>query len=275
VPSSHLEQAALIGLWDATRDWDESKGASFYQHSMRKMLWGIQDYLRSLDILTKHFRRETKIKILSLDKPSHDDEDDENLHNKMGVIEPEYRGVIGLNRFRNYFYRLTPAHRKILIDIYWKQKPLLDIAPELGVTASRITQAHQWILASLHKAITQNNFNTEFRAAVKYSKYKPRRIREEPKPKRGKYKHNILPVLGEEEMSSSKLLKVQELADHLQCSRHSIYRLVERGKIPAMRLGLSSNGAIRFKLEDVEEWLRKKSIERMKNEDEEGKEDKS
>lgn len=52
-----------------------------------------------------------------------------------------------------------------------------------------------------------------------------------------------------------RTLTVRELAAYLQVSPLTVYRWVERGELPHLRL---VKGNIRFRLEDVERHLREK-----------------
>lgn len=54
-----------------------------------------------------------------------------------------------------------------------------------------------------------------------------------------------------------EILKVEELADYLKVSYSTIIRLAQRGLIPAFRVG----GLWRFRFGDIQEWLKKKSLE--------------
>ena len=51
------------------------------------------------------------------------------------------------------------------------------------------------------------------------------------------------------------LLSVEELAKYLQLNEQTIYRKVDSGEIPSVRLG----GAIRFRQEDIDKWLTKRT----------------
>jgi len=46
-------------------------------------------------------------------------------------------------------------------------------------------------------------------------------------------------------------MTIQEVAKYLQVSRDSIYRLAQKGKIPASKLGT----LWRFKKEKIDEWM--------------------
>lgn len=53
-------------------------------------------------------------------------------------------------------------------------------------------------------------------------------------------------------MESERWLSVDEIAEHLGISRESIYRWLEKGKIPAHRLGK----LWKFKASEIDEWVR-------------------
>lgn len=53
--------------------------------------------------------------------------------------------------------------------------------------------------------------------------------------------------------SNDRWLSVEEIARHLGVSKESIYRWLERGKIPAHRVGRQW----RFSAKEVDEWVRR------------------
>lgn len=50
-------------------------------------------------------------------------------------------------------------------------------------------------------------------------------------------------------------MTVQEVADYLHVSQDMIYRLAQKGKVPAAKIG----GRWRFKPENIEQWMEKQS----------------
>jgi excisionase family DNA binding protein len=52
-------------------------------------------------------------------------------------------------------------------------------------------------------------------------------------------------------MSSEKWLSVEEIAEHLGISKETIYRWLEKGKIPAHRVGK----LWKFRPSEVDEWV--------------------
>lgn len=49
-----------------------------------------------------------------------------------------------------------------------------------------------------------------------------------------------------------KTLTVKEVASFLRMDPHTVYRAIERGRIPAFKVG----GAWRLKVEEIEAWTR-------------------
>jgi excisionase family DNA binding protein len=53
-------------------------------------------------------------------------------------------------------------------------------------------------------------------------------------------------------MNIEPWLSVEEVSEHLKISKESVYRWLEKGKIPAHRLGKQW----RFKASEVDEWVK-------------------
>ncbi len=53
-----------------------------------------------------------------------------------------------------------------------------------------------------------------------------------------------------------QILTVKDLAEYLHCHQSTIYRLANRGDIPAFRLG----GAWRFKTDEIDRWMQRKAV---------------
>lgn len=54
----------------------------------------------------------------------------------------------------------------------------------------------------------------------------------------------------------AKLLTVREVAERLRVSRWTVYRKVESGEIPAVRLGEGKQSPVRIDPAELDEWLR-------------------
>ena len=61
-----------------------------------------------------------------------------------------------------------------------------------------------------------------------------------------------------------KLLTLKDLAEYLNVSRRTIYRLLNGEKLPAYRVGKHR----RFKREDIDEWLKDQKIDETKKSEE-------
>ena len=61
-----------------------------------------------------------------------------------------------------------------------------------------------------------------------------------------------------------KLLTLKDLADYLNISRRTVYRLLNGESLPAYRIGKN----MRFKREDIDEWLKDQKIEEPKKSEE-------
>lgn len=60
---------------------------------------------------------------------------------------------------------------------------------------------------------------------------------------------------------TTKWLTIEQIADYLQVSKEKIYKLCQRGKMPASKLG----GQWRFKKEVIDKWLiKQKGLRRAK-----------
>jgi len=61
---------------------------------------------------------------------------------------------------------------------------------------------------------------------------------------------------GDGEEMRSKMMTVQEVAAYLRISRFSVYNMVKKGELPAMKV----LNKLRFNLEDLEQYLKKHTI---------------
>ena len=55
-------------------------------------------------------------------------------------------------------------------------------------------------------------------------------------------------------------LTIDQIADYLQVSKEKVYKLCQRGKMPASKLG----GQWRFDVKEVDAWLKKQRPKRTK-----------
>lgn len=62
-------------------------------------------------------------------------------------------------------------------------------------------------------------------------------------------------------MTTEKWLSVEEIADHLGISKETVYRWLEKGKIPAHRVGK----LWKFRPSEVDEWVLKGQAGEIEN----------
>lgn len=59
-----------------------------------------------------------------------------------------------------------------------------------------------------------------------------------------------------------KWLTLEQIADYLQVSKEKVYKLCQRGRMPASKIG----GQWRFDKKEVEDWARQQRPQRPKKE---------
>jgi len=59
----------------------------------------------------------------------------------------------------------------------------------------------------------------------------------------------------------AKWLTIEQVADYLQVSKEKVYKLCQRGKMPAYKLG----GQWRFDRNEIDQWLRRQRPEKKQN----------
>ncbi|HQZ22931.1 MAG TPA: helix-turn-helix domain-containing protein [Thermoflexales bacterium] len=64
------------------------------------------------------------------------------------------------------------------------------------------------------------------------------------------------------EAASSHLMTVKDLAAYLSLDTTTIYRMVERGEIPVVRIGQRGR-TVRFKREAIETWLKMREMNQI------------
>jgi len=68
----------------------------------------------------------------------------------------------------------------------------------------------------------------------------------------------VLAKNGHTEMTE-KWLTIEQIADYLQVSKEKMYKLCQRGKMPASKVG----GQWRFDLKEVDAWVRKQRLKKQ------------
>lgn len=156
-----LLQDAYLGAMDAVDRYDESLGFALTTFAHRRIRGAVIDGIRGRDNLKRSYRQALKqagvtVNVLSLDR-SHDEE--ESSMTLLGLIEDE-AATLALSRLedadavRRAVDRLPARLHYVVTEYYWRGRTLLDIAQEMGVTESRVSQilskAKEWLRTALH-----------------------------------------------------------------------------------------------------------------------------
>jgi len=137
-----LMQAAYIGLLHVARNSDGEKGVKTYL--FRRVIGAMVDEIRAMDHLTRPQRRSgMTAEMLDIDciDVESDDSQGDFLANEL-MAE-----AIG---------KLEEKQRDTIIGIYYRDKASVDIARDLGYTASRISQFHRDALEKLREDLCEH-----------------------------------------------------------------------------------------------------------------------
>jgi RNA polymerase sigma factor for flagellar operon FliA len=182
IPRDELTSAALLGLVQAARAYDASRGVTFDRYARRRMQGALLDDLRSRDWASRGVRAQARkvrsvtdeltvslgrlptateagaaaglsanevsrlnddvhrATVLNYDSVFRDSEDCDAL----STVEADPGEVI-LHRERRAYLRdavsaLPERLRVVVVGCFFEERPMLDLAKELGVTESRVSQ---------------------------------------------------------------------------------------------------------------------------------------
>ncbi len=183
-----LIQTGTLGLIDAVRRYDPSKGIPFPAYARFRIRGAILDALRSLDWATRSQRTERKAiasaaaadgsvqakpaqrrffslgPVVSLssrreaseDAPAPDVPCGENLHPDRLLEANEARELV--TRALNV---LPDRYRKVVVMYYSGDWSMRDIGRSLGVNESRVSQIHKAALGKMKRALVSENATPE------------------------------------------------------------------------------------------------------------------
>ena len=174
-----LIQTGTLGLIDAVRRYDPSKGVPFAAYARFRIRGAILDALRSLDWATRSQRTERKsaasaaavagsmeapprVRFFSLgpvvslsscrqsneDQPALDVPCEENLHPDRLFEASEAKELV--SKALNV---LPDRYRKVVVMYYSGEWSMRDIGRSLGVNESRVSQIHKAALGKMKRAL--------------------------------------------------------------------------------------------------------------------------
>ena len=152
VSEDELFSAGQIGLWAATGSYDESLGASFKTYAYHRIRGSILDELRRLDPLPRTQREKARRE--GYDPPSfHSLPTDENGHERLAGTERE--AECENQELIEVMHRMIaelPDKMRLVMSLYYQDRlKMREIAAQLNLTESRVSQIHTNAVARLRK----------------------------------------------------------------------------------------------------------------------------
>lgn len=131
-----IEAAALVGLWQASRRFDATRGIKFSSYAGQIMHGHMMDWLRDVDHLTRTHRREGNgPELVSLDQLERPRDDRERTF-PLAIVEEKESPIDA----EQYLKGLLPEERYVLRELYLKGRLQYELAGELGVCFARVSQ---------------------------------------------------------------------------------------------------------------------------------------
>jgi len=156
VEFDELVSAGTIGLIEAARKFDPTRGIEFSTYAHPRIRGAICDELRSRDHLSRSHRAQLKttggrdpLAGVPLDAAPPQ------------MVEPTQEQDAIRGEIRRFLFsamrRLRPRDRRVVILRYWGDKTLTAIASDLGVGESRVCQIDKRAIAKLRSVIIRQS----------------------------------------------------------------------------------------------------------------------
>jgi RNA polymerase sigma factor for flagellar operon FliA len=186
-----IESAALLGLTEAARRYDDTRSEPFMGFATKRIRGAILDHLRSIDLLTRRGRRAARLvadTARAIEAETGHAATDSDLARRMGLSEAEFQSVYGNVRdaamtsvddwdalpqssaastpledierqqiragLVRALAKLDDRARVILACYYQEGLTLREIGQMLGITESRVCQIHTQTLAILRQQLS-------------------------------------------------------------------------------------------------------------------------
>src|SRR6266540_4282557 len=151
VRKDDLESAAMLGLAQAARSFDPDRGIAFERHASNRIRGALLDELRGADWASRSVRSKARRMQRTADELG-----EELL--PTGEAPPE---AVLLDRERRAYLvdavlALPERLRQVVRGYFFEERPMHEIADELGVTESRVSQLRTEALALIRDGLTAN-----------------------------------------------------------------------------------------------------------------------
>ena len=162
-----LMQDAWLGAMDAVSRYDDTTGYALTTFAHRRVRGAIIDGIRERDHLSRTHRQRLReagqtITTFSLDAEVH--QRDHRVTSGVYALE-DHDAREAFERIEDYdavgiaVSRLPEAMRFVIVEYYWRDRTLVDISREMGVTESRVCQiigkARDWLYMSLRDTYSE------------------------------------------------------------------------------------------------------------------------
>lgn len=140
-----VRQAVYLALVLAWERYDPARGVQFKTYAEWKIRGAIYDWMRQNDPLSRSDRK--RVQRGELSDPECSLELDE-LARIIPTLDRSPEALAIANEVREWLRLLTPNQRRAIQARYFEERPLLEIANELGVHVSRV---HQLCVDALYR----------------------------------------------------------------------------------------------------------------------------
>src|SRR6266496_140476 len=162
VRKDDLESAAMLGLAQAARSFDPDRGIAFERHASNRIRGALLDELRGADWASRSVRSKARRMQRTADELAV-----ELGHEPTRVQLAAQLGVDtqALERLEENVHRaylvdavlaLPERLRQVVRGYFFEERPMHEIADELGVTESRVSQLRTEALALIRDGLTAN-----------------------------------------------------------------------------------------------------------------------
>lgn len=156
VSEEELYSAGMMGLWKASQSYDSSKGAEFKTYAYHRIRGAILDELRALDFLPRSMRERAREEGVSAPAVVGLPTNEDGSEILLGEDEKESVENTDLHSALLSEMRALPEKMRLVMHLYYQEgMKMLDIANDLGLTESRVSQIHSNAVARLRRSLRQ------------------------------------------------------------------------------------------------------------------------
>ena len=154
-----LVSAGMIGLIQAVDRFDSSRGSKFKTYAQHRIHGAMLDFLREEDPLSRTERRRVRESTAAGLSPMTVSLDEIQLHRLAAPAQPAFTTRLDVREARR---SLSPRENRVIALLYDFDRQSREVAAELHVNESRVSQIKQRAISKLRLCLGEN---TKRRAA--------------------------------------------------------------------------------------------------------------